>query len=173
MDTLNTDRLALEPLVARHAGELFEVLSDPDLYQYLDYGPPASVEYLRDVYEGLESRVSPDGSQLWLNWAVRPQGEGSVGFVQATVVGADAWVAYVIARGAWGRGYATEAVRAVIDHLRSACGVTRFLATTEAENGRSIRLLERLGFRAATEAEAGEHELSPQERLFVLVARVD
>ena len=91
-----------------------------------------------------------------------------MGFVQATVAGAEAWVAYVLARGSWGNGYAGEATRAVIDHLRSACGVTRFLATTEAENGRSIRLLERLGFRPATQAESREHELSATERLFVL-----
>ena len=168
MDTLTTDRLVLEPLTRDHAAAMYEVLSDPELYDYLDYGPPPSLDHLRGVYEQLEARVSPDGSELWLNWVVRP-GEGApVGFVQATVAGDEAWVAYVLARGSWGNGYAGEATQAVIDHLRSACGVTRFLATTEAENGRSIRLLERLGFRTATEAESREHELSATERLFVL-----
>jgi ribosomal-protein-alanine N-acetyltransferase len=168
MDTLTTDRLVLEPLVAGHAETLYAVLSEPELYRYLDYGPPPSLEHLRAVYEELEARVSPDGSQLWLNWAVRPHGRPPVGFVQATVGGADAWVAYVLARESWDRGFATEAVQAMIGHLRSACGVTRFLATTDEGNGRSIRLLRRLGFRAATEAEAREHELSAGERLFVL-----
>jgi RimJ/RimL family protein N-acetyltransferase len=168
METLTTDRLVLEPLTRDHAAALYEVLSDPELYAYLDYGPPPSLDHLRGVYEQMEARVSPDGSELWLNWVVRP-GEGApVGFVQAIVAGADAWVAYVLARGSWGNGYAREAMRGVIDHLRSACGVTRFLARTEAENGRSTRLLERLGFRTATEAETREHELSASERLFVL-----
>ena len=168
MDTLTTDRLVLEPLTRDHAAVMYEVLGDPGLYDYLDYGPPSSLDHLRGVYEQLEARVSPDGSELWLNWVVRP-GEGApVGFVQATVAGVEAWVAYVLARGSWGNGYAGEATQAVIDHLRSACGVTRFLATTEAENGRSIRLLERLGFRTATEAESREHGLSATERLFVL-----
>ena len=173
MDTLTTARLLLEPLTRDHAAAMYEVLSDPQLYAYLDYGPPPSLDHLRGVYEQLEARVSPDGSELWLNWVVRPQveepqGGEPVGFVQATVAGAEAWVAYVLARGSWGNGYASEATRAVVDHLRSACGVTRFLATTEAENGRSIRLLERLGFRPATQAESREHELSATERLFVL-----
>ena len=168
MDTLMTARLLLEPLTRDHAAAMYEILRDPELYAYLDYGPPPSLDHLRGVYAQLEARVSPDGSELWLNWVVRPQDGAPVGFVQATVAGAEAWVAYVLARASWGNGYAGEATQAMIDHLRSACGVTRFLATTEAENGQSIRLLERLGFRTATEAETREHELSATELLFVL-----
>jgi RimJ/RimL family protein N-acetyltransferase len=168
MDTLTTADLVLEPLTAGHAEAMFEVLRDPELYTYLDYGPPPTAEHLRGVYEQLEARVSPDGSELWLNWVVCPQGGAPVGFVQATVGGADAWVAYVLARESWGRGYAFRATRAVVDHLRATCGVIRFLASVEGENGRSVRLLERLGFRPATEAEAREHVLSATERLFVL-----
>lgn len=168
METLITADLTLEPLVAGHAEAMFEVLSDPELHRYLDDGSPPSLDHLRAVYRELEARVSPDGSRLWLNWIVRPHGGEPAGFVQATVTGADAWVAYVLARDEWGRGHAFQATRAIVDHLRSACGVTRFLATTEAENDRSIRLLRRLGFRAATEAEAREDGLSATERLFVL-----
>jgi ribosomal-protein-alanine N-acetyltransferase len=168
METLTTADLVLEPLVAGHAEAMFKVLRDPELYTYLDYGPPPSAEHLRGVYEQLEARVSPDGSELWLNWVVRPHGAAPLGFVQATVGGADAWVAYVLARESWGRGYACQATRAVVDHLRATCAVSRFLASVEGDNRRSVRLLERLGFRPATEAEAGEHMLSATERLFVL-----
>ena len=55
-----------------------------------------------------------------------------------------------------------------MDHLRATCRVIRFLATVDAKNERSIRLLQRLGFRAATRAEASEHGISATERLFVL-----
>ena len=113
---------------------MFEVLGAPELYRYLDYGPPPSVDDLRSVYEELEARVSPDGSQLWLNWVIRPTGGAPVGFVQATVGGADAWVAYVLAREFWGRGYAFQATQAVVAHLRATCGVIRFLAVVEAGN---------------------------------------
>lgn len=168
MDALRTDSLVLEPLVAGHAREMFEALRDPELYRYLDYGPPPSVEHLRDVYAQLESRLSPDGGELWLNWAIRPCGGELAGFVQATVAGGDAWIAYMLARSSWGRGYATEATRAMIDHLRTTCAVSRFLATVQAGNERSIRLLVRLGLRAATDAETREHDLKATERLFVL-----
>jgi [ribosomal protein S5]-alanine N-acetyltransferase len=173
VDTLRTSDLVLEPLTAGHAEALFEVLRDPELYAYLDDGPPPSAEHLRGVYQELEARVSPDGSQLWLNWVIRPQGGPPAGFVQATVTGGDAWVAYVLARASWGRGYAVQATRAVVDHLRTGCGVTRFLATVDAGNERSARLLGRLGFRPATQAEAREQEIPATDRLYLLDVRVD
>lgn len=46
-----------------------------------------------------------------------------------------------------GRGYASEAARAVLSHARSALGLDRVYAIVKRENTRSVRLLERLGFR--------------------------
>ncbi len=168
MHELAAGELVLEPLVAAHAEVMFEILSEPELYLYLDYPPPPSVEHLRGVYERIEARKSPDGSQLWLNWLVHPQGQPALGYVQATV-GSDrtAWVGFVFSRKHWGRGYATQATQAMLDHVTGEYGVARFLATVEAENRRSIRLLERLGFQPANQQELQGHELAPSERLFV------
>ena len=168
MQTITAAELVLEPLTVAGADTMFEVLSDPQIYRYLDYGPPPSVEHLRDVYAKLERRTSPDGSQLWLNWVVRRLGAKPIGYVQATVSApGTAWVAYVLSSEYWGRGYARMATHAMIEHLASAYGTTRYLATVEALNRRSIGLLERLSFRPATLHEAQDHDLSATERLFV------
>ena len=168
MHALVTSDLVLEPLVVSHAEAMFDVLSDPELYRYLDYPPPPSIEHLRGVYASVEGRMSPDGSQRWLNWVVRRPGQPPVGYVQATVTSTGtAWVGYVFSARHWGRGYATQATQAVLEHVACAYGVSRFLATVEAENQRSVRLLERLGFHEASEQELAGHELSPTERLFV------
>ncbi|MDH5540211.1 MAG: GNAT family N-acetyltransferase [Rhizobacter sp.] len=170
MQTLVTERLMLEPLQQRHASEMFALLNDPALYQHLDYGPPATLEHLVDVYRQLEARRSPDGSEGWLNWIVRADGR-ALGYVQATVLGAGlAWVGYVMGRNAWGRGFAREAVGAMLSHLQEAHGVRHILASVEVANDRSIRLLERLQFHTADAAEASGHELSASERLYVLSA---
>jgi len=168
MLALTIGELVLEPLVAGHAEAMFEVLSDPELYRYLDHPPPPSLDHLRSVYASVEARVSPDGSQVWLNWVVRKPGQPPLGYVQATLtLDHRAWVGYVFSARHWGRGYATQAGQAMLEHVASVYGVSRFLASVEAANQRSIRLLERLGFHEATGQEPEVQGLSATERLFV------
>ena len=160
--------LELHPATVAHVADMFAVLSDPQIYRYLDDVPPPSVEHLHSVYQRRETRQSPDGSEQWLNWVVCPGGSKPVGVVQATIINAStAWIAYVFGSKHWGKGYAHAATRAMIDHLRQGYGITVFMATVEMENARSIRLLERLSFRLATLQEAQRQELSPTELLFV------
>ena len=160
MQVIRTSRLVLEPLTVAHAPAMFEVLRDPLLYRYLDDPPPPSLEHLQSVYAKLEARRSPDGREIWLNWIVVC--DAPIGFVQATISGGDADVAYVLRSAHWGQGYAFEAMTAMLEHLAASYDVRRFFATVEEQNERSIRLLERLGFRP-TEG----RDLSPTERLFV------
>ena len=98
MQTITAADLVLEPLTVAHAPEMFEVLCDPLTHQYIDHPPPSSVDHLRAVYKQLETRKSPDGRQLWLNWVVRLPGQPAMGYVQATVMShGRAWVAYLLA----------------------------------------------------------------------------
>jgi RimJ/RimL family protein N-acetyltransferase len=54
---------------------------------------------------------------------------------------------YWIARPYWGRGYATEAGRAVIDHARHSLRLPRLSAGHFIDNPASGRVLAKLGFR--------------------------
>ena len=53
-----------------------------------------------------------------------------------------------------GRGYATEACRAALDHAFERLGAQRVVSGTAAANGASCRLLGRLGFRRTGESTA-------------------
>ena len=55
-------------------------------------------------------------------------------------------VGYWFAPSAWGKGYATELVRASLDHARH-CGLDNVSAFTRPENAGSRRVLEKTGFR--------------------------
>ena len=168
MRTLTTGRLRLEPLVVAHAAAMFDVLQDPSIFAFTGGGPPESVEALEARYARLETRRSPDGRQGWLNWIVVDADLTPFGYVQATTqADGRAWVAYVIASERRERGYATEAMRAMLAHLATDANLRVFMATVEADNVASIRLLERLDFRAPRDDEGAGIALDPTELLFV------
>ena len=165
MRALRTARLRLEPQRAAHADEMFQVLSDPAIYTY-ENAPPASLQALRERYGRLESRRSGDGSQLWLNWVLREPALGLIGYVQASVLpGGRASIGYELASAHWGRGYAQEAVGAMLDELARRYGVRGVSAVLKRPNERSRRLLERLGFMMAPSEAHGPAGAEPDELL--------
>lgn len=171
---LHGPRLHLEPLVPRHAAAMYTVIADPALYTYIDHGPPPSAEHLQSVYQRLQARQSDDGRELWLNWVLfgpGPPSAAPLGYVQASVL-ADgrSWVAYLLTHSAWGRGYATEAMQAVLQHLFETLQVQQAMAQLEQDNLRSIALVRRLGFRRALGDELTGHELTATEQLWLLDA---
>jgi RimJ/RimL family protein N-acetyltransferase len=138
-----------------HAEELFPVLAEAALYQFLDEEPPESVAALRQKLARSESRKSPDGSEHWLNWVVRDGSRRVAGYVQATVAeNLETNVAYVIGSAFWGRGVATEAVAQMLRIVATEFGVKRFIVVSERKNIKSIRLAERLGFVEVPPAQA-------------------
>jgi [ribosomal protein S5]-alanine N-acetyltransferase len=149
--TISTARLSLVPLEPLHASQLFEGLRDERLYEFISAAPPESVEGLQKRYEKLATRKSPDGREAWLNWAVwAVQGARYIGYVQATVrQGGAAEVAYVLFPDVWGKGFAREAVAAMMGHLRDCHGAKTLRVLVDPRNVRSIALLQALGFTQA------------------------
>jgi len=140
-------RITLEPLNAGHASEMFPVLSDPAIYRYIDEAPPASVEAVAERHGRQLAGNSADGSELWFNWIVREIATGkAIGFVQATVIGDLAWIAYVIAPASQGRGLGREATDAMIQILWERHDTSRLLANVDKRNAASAGLARALGF---------------------------
>jgi RimJ/RimL family protein N-acetyltransferase len=111
---LLTDELRLDPLRVEDARELAPLLDDPGLHEYIG-GEPLSEAELEDRYRLLLADA-PEGSGAgWLNWTIRRRADGrAVGTAQATVVGANASLAWVIASEWQGRGYASEAAAELV-----------------------------------------------------------
>ena len=86
---LLTPRLQLEPLVVAHAPLVYTPLLDARLYAFILQEPPASIEALVARYQKLAARRSPDGSEVWLNWAVRLRASDDTPSATARSVPAD------------------------------------------------------------------------------------
>ena len=64
-----------------------------------------------------------------------------------TLVPREATLAFYLARPYWGRGFATEAGRAFVEHGLRDLGLLKIHAGMNARNLASIRVIEKLGFK--------------------------
>ena len=168
--SLANDRIRLEPLTAAHAGELFPLLADRQVYRFIPDEPPASVAALAERYRGLESRRSPDRSQQWLNWAIRRLEDGQcAGYLQATIhPRGTADFAFVLGSSFWGLGLARAASVLALQALFDGYGVVSVFATTDQRNLRSSGLLTRLGFVRVPPSSYPHGEVSVSDYVFQL-----
>lgn len=102
----------LTPLQVADAAEMVEVLADAALNEFIG-GEPPTLDDLTALYRSQVAGPA-DGGEIWHNWIVRLlDGDSAVGFVQATVVGDSADLAWVIGVPWQGLGYASEAAAAM------------------------------------------------------------
>lgn len=66
-------------------------------------------------------------------------------------------IGYAVVASCWGRGYATDAVRALVEKARAIAGVERIVGHTPLDRPASARVLEKAGFALIGE-ENDEHE---------------
>ena len=155
-DQMSSARLRLVPLTVADADEMVGVLSGPALYAFTGGAPPG-LDELRARY-ARQAAGSPDGREEWRNWVLRlePGGE-AVGYVQATITGEGrrAEIAWVVGLRWQGRGYATEAARALVGWL-DARGVAVIQAHIHPEHAASAAVARRAGLRPSGVIEDGE-----------------
>ncbi len=73
---------------------------------------------------------------------------GHCGLIPKEVEGrSETELIYVLARSAWGNGFATEAARAAMEHAFGALGLTRLVALIDPANAASERVAVKLGMR--------------------------
>jgi RimJ/RimL family protein N-acetyltransferase len=68
-----------------------------------------------------------------------------VGMIDPRIEGPKVGIGYVAARAHWGKGYVSEATRAIIDWAFQQQSIYRVYATTDIENVASQRVLEKVG----------------------------
>jgi RimJ/RimL family protein N-acetyltransferase len=148
LPVLETERLRLRHPDAGDLDALYAIFGDPVPMRYWSHEPladrDAAKAYLGSIDEGFEQRTL-------FQWAVTERGAGGL----IGTVTLDTWdrtnrhaeIGFVLHPSEWGKGYAGEAVRAVLACGFDALDLHRVEAELDPRNGASARLLERLGFR--------------------------
>lgn len=136
------------------------LLDDVRLHVFMG-GEPASQEQLQERYRRQVVGGPSDGSQRWLNWVVRRrEDERALGYVQATVAeeadGPVAEVAWVVAVGYQGQGYAQEAAQVMVEWLREQ-GVIVVRAHVHPDHRASQQVARAVGLVNTLVVVDGEH----------------
>lgn len=121
----------------------------PEVYRYLYSHVPDEAALRFQFARAMGSRFSAEGDTFWC--AVARQSDGAVmGEVLLTLSSshaAQAEVGYIFNPAYAGQGYATEAVRAMVDLGFTAGRCHRIFARLDTLNAGSVGIVERLGFR--------------------------
>jgi len=162
---LKTERLTLRPFTMRDLKTTHAYASDPENTPYMIHFPNKTIwetrRHLKKVVAEWKKKtqrlynfaVELDGTHIgsvniWLNDA----GQGSLG--------------WMIQKTHWGRGYATEATKAVMDFARAELNITTFTACCDHRNTASRRVMEKLGMARVRETVGrGHYKHGPEEEI--------
>ena len=142
---IETKRLLLRPFVLSDAADLLELWIADQAVQS-EYGEPTYETV--DAVEGLLQKwIAGYESPAFYRWAMI-EGEsgrciGQIAFCRVYEDCRAAEIEYCVSRSRWGRGYAGEALQAVIEHIFAHADFAWLEAYHRAENTRSGRVLEK------------------------------
>ncbi len=145
MNRLVTARLIAERLDERDLPDLVALHLDPDVSRYL--GGIRSAEATRAYLAANLVHWDRCGFGLWI-WRM-PDGAfvGRAGIRPLTVEGVpEIEIAYALARGAWGQGYAGEITERLVEHALERLALPSLVGVVMIDHGASRRVLERAGF---------------------------
>ena len=163
--TLRTQRLHLRELVASDAPAVFAIHSDADSMRWFGADPMTDLSQAQALIETFAHwRTQPNPGTRWgIEW--EGMLVGSCGLFKWNRGWNSCSLACKLAPGARGLGLMNEALRAMLDWGVTHMQLHRMEALLHPQNGASLRLLERLGFKIeGTLREAGfwggqRHEL--------------
>ncbi len=143
--TLLTERLRLTVFTPGDADEVFAAVT-PSLTRWTSFEPAPSRSAFGEISAGWPDEAAANRSCFLV---IREREGGA--FIGMTGLlgldGAEPSLGIWIAEAHQGRGFGTEAVRAVVDWARAATGHTSIAYDVADENGPSRAIVERLGGR--------------------------
>ncbi len=147
--TLGTERLLLRPWTHADRAPFAALNADPEVMSHIGTGMPLRPADSNLLVDRIEDHWRTRGFGLWA--LQEKEGEAFVGFAGLAVpwflpaVLPAVEVGWRLSRAAWGKGYATEAGAAAVDHAFGALGLEEVIATIFPANVRSVRVAEKLG----------------------------
>lgn len=143
--SVETPRLLLRPFRNADLDAYAAMCADAEVMRYIGSGDPVGRDMAWRQMAGFLGHWVLRGHGMW---AVEERASGRL-IGRAGFLDPEGWpgaeLGWLLAREAWGHGYATEAARAALDCGRRALGLGALISLIRPDNRRSAALATRLG----------------------------
>ena len=149
MLSIVTPRLEIRDFLPEDRSAVHEYASDPLVTRYLWWGPFRETDTLQFLERAVrEAQVCPrENFELAVVDRERSLVIGGCELLARRSIYREYEIGYFFRPDSWGRGIATETVRALLDFGFHSVSAHRIYALVDPENTPSQRLLARIGFR--------------------------
>ncbi len=145
---LESARLILRPWREEDQKFVGAILGDPEVMRFSDAGELGASHqevWLRGILRAVTANELPGNLAIEHKASARVIGYVSLSRDLTRVGREESEIGFRLARSAWGRGYATEAVQRMIEAAKSITSTQRVVAIVDPHNHRSVRLIEKIG----------------------------
>ena len=149
---VETERLILREILPEDEAAFFELDSDPEVHQYLGKRPVQNIEQIRIVINYIREQYKENGIGRWavvtksdnafIGWAglklFTDEVNGHIDFYE---------LGYRFMKKHWGKGYATEAAKAIVKYGFEELELDEIYGMTDPQNETSKKVLEKVGLK--------------------------
>jgi RimJ/RimL family protein N-acetyltransferase len=147
--SLTSTRLIVRRLRESDLAAFCHYRSDPEVARYQDWTTFPEEDGVRFFAE--QALRHPDAEGIWFQIAIAHKETGAIvgdcGLRAIEGQPGQVELGFTLARGHWGKGYATEALTRLLDYVFGERGKQRVIAVTDARNAPEARVLEQAGMR--------------------------
>ena len=144
MNIIITDRLEIRRFLEKDTERYVSIMTNPDVYRYLGSGSGVSEEgvvklmdHFESIFEqgyGVFAVIEKASGEVIGHCGIRPIPDGRIELL------------YAYCPSAWGKGYATEAGKAVLAYGKENFNLNEIIAMSYPQNPGSIGVIKKLGF---------------------------
>ena len=144
---METERLVLRRYTADDKAHLISLFTDEKVMKYVGEGVLTEAQ-AEEWWKKLFEKFYPQGVNVWAVFTKEDSRYvGHAGIYPRPTSKEDWEFVYFLSRDAWGKGYATEIARKIIDYGFKELNMPEVFATVDDEHSSSIRVLDKAGMK--------------------------